>query len=143
MRIRRAALAGLAGTTALAIFEFTVERALLERPPPYAPARIVRILPAGPTAKTLLALALRLGYGLSLAIAYGCVRERLPRSRLASGLLVAAAIHAEERLVLPRLPGMRPFERWSARERALLAARTAVYGVVTATAFDALRTPAK
>jgi len=139
------ALAGVLGTLALDASE-GVEGRLLGRTPVYAPSRIARRLasrvewlPKRRRAVQRLGTVLRWAYGPGLGLLYGLLRPRLPGGAVRKGLALAVGVLAFERIAMPAVGAVPPFAAWPRREKALLAAHTALYGLCAEAGFRALR----
>jgi uncharacterized membrane protein YagU involved in acid resistance len=119
------------------------ERRLLGREPRYAPPRIVRGLlwrwarrvPDRRQARWM-GQGLRWAYGLTLGGLHGLVRSALPARGVWKGLVLGAGVLAFETVVMPGVGAVPPLSRWPRKERWLLAAHTALYGLSTELAFS-------
>lgn len=142
-------LAGAAGTAALSVFERVEAAVLGQRLPVYAAANVggglARRWLAGamlPPAEVRFGYLLRWLYGPSLGVLFMRVRSWLPRRPLAAGLCFGAGVFGFEVAVMPAVAATPPIRRWARAERSLIFLHTAVFGVATALAAEAIRGPA-
>jgi hypothetical protein len=135
-------MAGAAGTLALAGAAVLRNR-LLGRAPPYAAHALATRLAArlgwklSPWQAQVAGGLMRLGYGTALGLLFTRLggRRAVHHPALAGGLL-GASVLLFEHLAFPRLGLTPPPSRWTPGERALLAAQTSLYGLVTARVYQ-------
>jgi len=137
LAVRSGAVAGLAGTLALASAAVLRNR-LLGRAPPYAAHTLATRLAARLGWKLsshgayVAGGLMRLGYGTGLGLLFTRLGGRWAvHSPTVAGGLLGAAVLLFEHLTFPWLGVTPPASRWTPGERALLVAQTSLYGLVT------------
>ncbi len=136
------AVAGLAGTLALA-GSTVLRNRLLGRAPPYAAHTLATRLAArlgwrlSSRGAQVAGGLMRLGYGTALGLLFTRLGGRwaVHYPTVAGGLL-GASVLLFEHLAFPWLGVTPPASRWTPAERALLAAQTSLYGLVTARVYQ-------
>jgi hypothetical protein len=139
------ALRGFSASMVLTAFE-PVERALLGRPPVYAPAAMVRrLIRGGPYGiqgvvyVRASGLVLRSLYGASIGALFAATRQRWPASGFGRTALMAGAIWAFELVALPASGATPPLRNWRRSEIALLLGHTFVFATALGWLLDSDR----
>jgi hypothetical protein len=122
---------GIAGTLAVAALG-PVERAVLRRPPVFAPSRIAKRLStrAGFALKHehVAGFAMRATYGPTWAILWS--RHSRFKSPLRSALALAASILVFEELAMPAVGATPPLSSWTTAEHLFVVAQALTYAAV-------------